>query len=81
MLLITIIKTIITLQHYRIRYVLSSLCFSIAHGEVFTVFGGLDCTADVETLTVQKLCRIHNTVKVPMSAVQSRPPNTVNTSP
>jgi len=52
MLLITVIKTIITLQHYRIRYVLSSLCFGIALGEVFTVFGGVDCTVDVGTLTV-----------------------------
>ena len=49
MLLIRTIKTIITLQHYRVRYVLSSLCFGIALGEVFTVFGGLDCTVDVGT--------------------------------
>jgi len=35
MLLIGIIKTIITLQHYRIRCVLSSLCFGIALVEVF----------------------------------------------
>ena len=52
MLLITIIKTIITVQHYRVRYVLSSLCFGTALGEVFTVFGDLDCTVDVGTLTV-----------------------------
>ena len=58
MLLITIIKTILTLQHYHIRYVLSSLCFGTALGEVFTVFGGLDCTVDVGTLTV--LCIPHS---------------------
>ena len=52
MLLITIIKTIITLQHYCVRCVLSSLCFGIALGEVFTVFGGVDCTVDVGTLTI-----------------------------
>jgi len=28
------------------------LCFGIALGEVFTVFGGVDCTVDVGTLTV-----------------------------
>ena len=50
MLLITIIKTIITLQHYRVRYVLSSLYFGTALGEVFTVFGDLDCIVDVGTL-------------------------------
>jgi len=50
MLLITIIKTIVTLQHYRVRYVLSSLCFGIALDEVFTVFGGFDCTVDVGTV-------------------------------
>jgi len=43
---------LITLQHYHVRYVLSFLCFGTALGEVFTVFGGLDCTVDVETLTV-----------------------------
>ena len=52
MLLLTIIKTIITLQHYRIRCVLSSLCFGTALGEVFTMFAGLGCTADFGTLTV-----------------------------
>jgi len=52
MLLITIIKTIITLHHYHIRYVLSSICFGTALREVFTVFGNLDCTVDVGTLTV-----------------------------
>jgi len=51
MLLITIIKTIITLLHYCVRYVLSSLCLDTALGEVFTVFGDLDCTVDVGTLT------------------------------
>ena len=58
MLLITIIKTVITLQPYRVRYVLSSLCFGTALGEVFTVFGGLDCTTDIGTLTV--LCIPHS---------------------
>ena len=51
MLLIMIIKTFITLQHYPVRCVLSSLCFGTALGEVFTVFGGLGCTIDVGTLT------------------------------
>ena len=37
---------------------LSSLCFGSALGEVFTVFGGLDCTVDVGTLTV--LCIPHS---------------------
>ena len=50
MLLITIFKTIITLHPYRVRCVLSSLCFGTALGEVLTVFGGLDCTFDVGTL-------------------------------
>ena len=36
---------------------LSSLCFGTALGEVFTVFGRLDCTVDVGTLTV--LCIPH----------------------
>ena len=44
MLLITIIKTIVTLQHYRISCVLSSFPFGTALGEVFTVFVGLGCT-------------------------------------
>jgi len=57
-LLITIIKTIITEQCYHVGCVLSSLCFGIALGEVFTVFGGLDCTVDVGTLTV--LCIPHS---------------------
>jgi len=52
MLLITIIKTIVTLQHYRISCVLSSFPFGTALGEVFTMFGGLGCTTDVGTLTV-----------------------------
>jgi len=52
MLLITIIKTIITLQHYHVRYVLSSLCFGTALGEVFTMSGDSDCIVDVGTLTV-----------------------------
>jgi hypothetical protein len=39
MLLIAIIKTIITLRHYHIRYMLSFLCFGIALGGVFIVFG------------------------------------------
>jgi len=51
MLLITIIKTVITLQSYRFRYVLSSLCSGTVLGKMFTVFGGLDCI-DVGTLTV-----------------------------
>jgi hypothetical protein len=83
MLLITIIKTVITLQPYRFRYVLSSLCSGTVLGKMFTVFGGLDCIGDVGTLTVlgilhkKKLCGIHNTVKVPKSTVQSKPPSTV----
>jgi len=58
MLLITVTKTITTVQHYRVRYVLSSLCCGTTLGEVFTVFGGLDCTVGVRTLTV--LCIPHN---------------------
>jgi len=41
-----------TLQHCLVRYVLSSLCFGFALGEVLTVFGSLDCTVDIGTLTV-----------------------------
>jgi len=58
MLLITITKTIVTEQHYRFRYVLSSLCFGIALGEVLTVSGRLDCAVDDGTSTV--LCIPHS---------------------
>ena len=83
--LLQLLKTVTTLQHYCVRYVLSSLCFGTALGEVFD---GLDGTVDVGTLTVLGiphsfffLCGIPNTVKVSTSTVQSKPPNMVNTSP
>ena len=70
MILITIIKTIVTLQHWRVRCVRSSLCFGTAPGEVFTVFGGLDYTVDVGTSTV--LCIPHSFYYSALSFIYAR---------